>query len=223
VLQINKEELTLIINETALKARNEGLRSAAIDYLEDPAVLREVALNDRFIMNRVNAAVKLKDEEHLAVLLQDESSKVGYKINIGTCKVILDHIHDEHILTRVAKTNPIFELRKIAEEKVKTETLQQDIIKAKKERYANYDLSKVMKIDDPYHALDIALFGSKRHIRSKAIDKIYFTYKAGKMALTVKRMPSDIRNKLEEMARNEGDKVIGDYASGSLDRLDGKY
>lgn len=222
-LQIDKEELTKIIHETAIKAKNEGLRGAAIEYSEDPAILREVALNDSYIMNKAKAAIKLKDEEHLAVLLRDESNKVGYRINIGTCKVILDHISDEHILTKIAKTNPFFELRRIAEEKVKEQTLQQEITISKRERYTNYDLSKVMKIDDPYHALDIALYGTKRDIRSKAIDMIYFKYKAGKVTLTVKRMPSDIRSKLEEIARNNDDKAIKDYASGTLDRLDGKY
>lgn len=222
-LQIKKEALARIIKETTLKAKNEGLRSAAIDYLEDPAVLREVALNDTYIINKVNAAVKLKDEEHLVVLLIDESEKTGDRLNMSTCKTILEHISEENILTRIAMKNPVFELRKIAEEKVSSQTLQQEIAMSKRERYANYDRSKVMKIDNPYHALDVAIHAEKRDLRTQAITNIYFKYKAGKMTLTVKWMPSDIRSKLEEIGRNDEDKVVSGEASSALDRLDGKY
>jgi hypothetical protein len=52
---------------------------------------------------------------------------------------------------------------------------------------------------------------------------IYFKYKSGKITLTVKWMPSDIRSKLEEIGRNDEDKVVSGEASSALDRLDGKY
>jgi len=215
-LQMKKEDLTQIAKETALNAKHESLRSTAMEYLEDPSVLKEIATKDSFVMNRIRAAAKLKDDEMLAGFLRDESNKVGRKINLGVCTLIIKNISDESLLADVAKNNPVFEIRKAAEEKVLSETLLQEIGLTKRERYAAYTIWYVMKLDDLDKELDVALYGTKTDVRVKAIDSIYSRYGTGKITGRKAFMPIRVKSLLTEASMNDQDPAIREYLSETL-------